>query len=82
MLGASCSLELSEIVLSEQRNPEETEDIRASGSSKDVSNSGVSRELVRMESKPYSKSQQLGIERNNPHTLVQGENGLMMTPCQ
>ena len=56
MVGASCSLELSESVLNEQRNPEETEDVMASGSSKDVSNSGVARELVRMKSKPYSKS--------------------------
>ena len=56
MLGASCSLELSERVLTKQRNPEETEDGMASGSSKEASNSGVSRELVRMESKPCSKS--------------------------
>ena len=56
MLGASCSLEASEIVLIEWRNPEETEDVMASGSSKDVSNSSVLRESVRMESKPCSKS--------------------------
>ena len=56
MLGASCGLELSEIVVTEQRNLEETEDVKASGSSKDVSNSGVSMELVRMESKPCLKS--------------------------
>ena len=55
MLGASCSLEVSEIVLTEWRNPEETEDVKASGSSKDVSNSDVSMESVRMESKPCSK---------------------------
>ena len=30
MLGASCGLELSERVLTEQRNPEETEDAMAS----------------------------------------------------
>ena len=35
MLGASYSLELSEKVLTEQRNPEETEDGMASGSSKE-----------------------------------------------
>ena len=56
MLGASCGLEVSEIVLTEWRNQEETEDVMASASSKDVSNSGVSMESVRMESKPYSKS--------------------------
>ena len=54
MLGANHSLGLSEIVLTEWRNPEETEDIMASGSSKDVSNSGLSMELVRMESNPFS----------------------------
>ena len=56
MPGASCSLEVSEIVLTKWRNPEETEDVMASGSSKDVSNSGVLMESVRMESKPCSKS--------------------------
>ena len=44
MLGASCGLELSERILTKQRNPEETEDGMASGSSKEASNSGVSRE--------------------------------------
>ena len=52
MLGASWCLEVSEIVLTEHRNPEETEDVIASGSSKDMSNSGVSMESVRMEFKP------------------------------
>ena len=56
MLGAGCSLELSEIISNESRNPEETEDVMASGSSRDVSNFGVSMESVRMESKPCSKS--------------------------
>ena len=56
MLGVSCSLEASEKVLAKQRNPEETEDVMASGSSKDVSNSGVLMESVRMESKSCSKS--------------------------
>ena len=53
MLG--CGLELLERVLTEWRNPEEMEDVMVSGSSKDVSNSGVSRESVRMKSKPCSK---------------------------
>ena len=51
MLAASYSLKLSE-----QRNPEDIEDVMASGSSKDVSNSGVSMEPVRVESKCYLKS--------------------------
>ena len=53
---ACCGLEASEIVLTKRRNPEETEDVMASDSSKDVSNSSVSMESVRMESKPCSKS--------------------------
>ena len=56
MLGASCGLELSERVLIKQRKPEETEDVVASDSSKEVYNSGVSREELRMESKPCSMS--------------------------
>ena len=57
MLEASCGLELSERVLTEQRNQEETEeDVTASGSSGEVSNSGVLSESVRMESKPCVKS--------------------------
>ena len=55
MLGAICGLELSERVLTEQRNPEETEDVMTSVSSREASNSGVSSESVRMESKPCSK---------------------------
>ena len=55
MPGASCSLELSERVLTEQENSEDTEDVMTQGSSKDVSNSIVSG-LVKMESKPCSKS--------------------------
>ena len=56
MLGASCGLELLERVLTEWRNPEETEDVMASGPSKEVSNSSVSSESVRMESKLCLKS--------------------------
>ena len=39
MLGASCNLELSEIVVTKHRNPEETEEGRASDSSKYASSS-------------------------------------------
>ena len=46
VLGASCGIEVSEIVLTEWRNPEEIEDVMASDSSKDVSNLGVSMESV------------------------------------
>ena len=55
MLGASCGLEVSETVLTKWRNPEET-GVMTSGSSKNVSNSGISIETVRMESRPCSKS--------------------------
>ena len=72
MLGASCSLKLPVIVLTEQRNQKETEDVMASGSSKDVSNSGVSMESVRMESKPCSESATAWSKKNNSHTLVPG----------
>ena len=47
MLGASCGLELSERILTEQRKPEKAEEVMAPGSSKEVSNSGVSRDSVR-----------------------------------
>ena len=50
MLGASCSLELPEWVVTKWRNPEETEDVMASDSSNEVSNSSVLSESVRMES--------------------------------
>ena len=56
MLGARCGLEVSETVCTEHRNPEETEEVITSGLFKDVSNSGVLMQLVRMESKPCSKS--------------------------
>ena len=56
MLGASCGLEVSETVLTKQRNTEETEEVMISGLSKDKSNSCVSMESVRMESKPCSNS--------------------------
>ena len=62
MLGASCSLELSEIHLTGHKNPEETEDVMPGGSSKDVSNFSVSLESVRMESKPDQSQLQLGLE--------------------
>ena len=47
MLGASYSLELSKIVISNYRNPEETEEGMASISPKDVSCSGILTEYVR-----------------------------------
>ena len=56
ILGVSCGLKVSEKVLIEQRNTEETDDVPASGSSKDVSNSGVLMESMRMEYKPCSKA--------------------------
>ena len=56
MLGASCGLEVSETVLTNYRNPDETKEVMTSGSSKDVSNTGVSVESMRIESKCCSKS--------------------------
>ena len=55
ILEANCSLEVSETVLMEQRNPEETEAVMTSGWLKYMSNSSVSSKSVRMESKPFSK---------------------------
>ena len=65
---------------SKHKNPEETEDVTASGSSKIVANSGVSMESVRMESKPCSKSATSLSRKNNPHILDAGESGLVVTP--
>ena len=56
MLGASCSFEVSDTVPTEHRNPEETEEVMTSGSTKDESNSGVSVESLGTESKPCSRS--------------------------
>ena len=52
MLEATCSLELSERVQNENRNPEETEEVLASDSSKDASSSNISMISVRMDSEP------------------------------
>ena len=53
MLGASCSLEVSKIVL--HIETQKTEDVTVLGRSMDVFNSGVLMESVRMESKACSK---------------------------
>ena len=74
MLGASYSLELSERVLTEQRNPEETEGVTASGSSKEAFNSGVSRQLVRMDSR-FKVSHGLVQKRIILTTWFQGKVG-------
>ena len=55
MLGASCGLEVSETVLTKWRKSEETEEVIASGSWNDVSNSGILMEPVMMEFKPSLK---------------------------
>ena len=67
MLGTSCSLEISEIVLAEHRNPEETEEGMVLTSLKDASSSSVSTVSVKMESGPSLK--------------VQVGRGLVLTPC-
>ena len=56
MLGVSCSLELLEWVLTKHGNPEETDEGMALPSPKDASSSGVSKESVRIELRPCSKS--------------------------
>ena len=56
MLRASSGFKISETVLTEYRNHEETEEVMTQGSSKEVSNSDVSVESLRIESKPCSKS--------------------------
>ena len=56
MLRESCGLELSEMVLTKQKNTEENEEVMISGSSKDASSSDVLMESVRMESRQCSKS--------------------------
>ena len=56
MLGASCGLEVSEIVLTEHREPKETELGMTSASSKDASISCVLMDHERIESKPCSVS--------------------------
>ena len=77
MLGASCHIEVSKMVLIKCRNPEETEDGTVSASSKDASSSGVLMELARIESRPYSKSS----KRSYPHIVIQVGSRLVLTPC-
>ena len=82
MLGASCGLELSERVLTKHRNPEDTEDVMTLASPRkcpilvsQVNQIGWSPSVVQSQQQPDPK-------RHNPHTLVPGESGLMMTPYQ
>ena len=72
MLGAICSLELSEMVLIEHRKPEENDDGMRLVSSKDAFSSSVLTESVIVKSKPCSKSATAWSKKNSPHTLVQG----------
>ena len=52
MLGASCSLELSEMVLIKYTNLEQTEEGITSASSKEASSSDVATESMRIKSRP------------------------------
>ena len=61
MLGASCDFDVSETILTEQRNPEETEEVMTSDALKELFNSSVPMESVRMESKPCSKSAKISL---------------------
>ena len=56
MQKASCGLEVSEMVLTEHKILDETDEGTPSGSSNDASSSSVWTELVRMKSRPCSKS--------------------------
>ena len=69
MLGASCSLEVSEMVLTEHRNPEQMKESMASVSSKDTSTTGVSTKSVMAEWRSCSAFS-LIQKRSNPHSPV------------
>ena len=77
--AARCKLclEVSEVVITEHRITDGTDEGTPLGSSNDASSSGVWTESVRMESRPCSNA---GLKRNNPHNLVQAGSGLVMTP--
>ena len=74
MLGASCSLKVSEMILTKHRNPDDTDKRSSSGSSNKTSSSSV---LTVSEDGILCLP---GPERNDPHTLVQAGSGLVMTP--
>ena len=59
-MGASSSLELSEGVLTEHKNPEGTEEVMASGSSEDRSSSSISIESMRLNQDHAQSLQLLG----------------------
>ena len=80
MLEASCSLELSDIVLTKCRNVEETEEGMTSASSKDASSSAVLPDYVRIVSRPCSKSSMAWSKKSNPCSLAWVRSGLMWTP--
>ena len=85
MLGASCSLELSEMELSEHRSKtEETKEVVTSGSSKDASSSGVLMKSVRMQSRQCSEFETAWSKKSNTHTLnhVASVNTLPMNPVK
>ena len=54
--GASCSLEISEMVLTKHRDHVESEEGPVSALSKDASSPGISTESVKMELRPCSRS--------------------------
>ena len=55
MLGASTGLEVSEMVLTKCRNPDESDEVTTWGSSNEATTLSVSMEPGRMESRPYSE---------------------------
>ena len=80
MLGANCNVELSEVVLIEHRNSDETEECMVLVSSRDASSSGVDK-VIEDGSRLYSNSSTTWSKRHNPHTPVQVGSHLVLTPC-
>ena len=77
-LEASCSLELSEMVINEHKNHEATEEGMLQGLSKDATSSSfgrVGKDGIRTMLKVYNS----WSKNSNPHTLVQVGRGLVST---
>ena len=76
MLGARCSLELSEKVQTKFRNAREIGNVIASHSN-DTFSSDVLTDCVRMKSSP----QHLGVKGSDCHNPAQAGNGWDVMPC-
>ena len=78
---ASCSLEISKMILIKHRNPVLTEESMVSASQKDASSSSVLMESMKMKSRLCLKSSIAWSTRNYPHIPVQTGRGLALIPC-